>query len=229
MQEVIQNSKANNKTAFITWIDLVDAFGSLPHMLIPYVLRHYYIPSKIVSYISSIYSKLKGRVKSRDWETDEFDFLCGAFQGDPFSGILFLISFNPIVEYIKQFKHTQGYMIEKPQSEVNPEDETETDKETTATAVITTPFADDFNVISRNKEQHQILLLDIQEKAKSMGFLFKSRKCRTLSICNGKSSNVTFVIKDFENSNLKVHIETMHERSHKFLGSQITHTNTSRE
>ena len=62
-----------------------------------------------------------------------------------------------------------------------------------------------------------------------MGFLFKSRKCRTLSICNGKSSNVTFVIKYFENSNLKVHIEKMHERSHKFLGSQFTHTNTSRD
>ena len=59
IQEVIQHAKANNKTAHITWFDLIDAFGSLSHTLIPHVLLHYHLPDKIINYIRNIYSKLK--------------------------------------------------------------------------------------------------------------------------------------------------------------------------
>ena len=59
--------------------------------------------------------------------------------------------FNPIIECIKTFKETQGYKIEE-------------------TKAITTPFTDDFNLISNNKKKHQELIHDIQEKVKSMGF-----------------------------------------------------------
>ena len=228
VQEVIQHAKTNNKTAHITWIDLIDAFGSLPHMLIPYVFRHYHIPSKIINYITNMYSKLKGRVTTKEWETEVFRFLSGAFQGDSFSGIIFLISLNPLIEYIKQFKSKQGYEIEEKDGLETTDNAEESDKKKT-TNIITTPFADDFNLISKNKKLHQKLLLDVQNKAKSMGFLFKPRKCRTLSICAGQSQNVKFVIKDFKNSNINIDIETMHMRPHKFLGSQITHTNSSHD
>ena len=65
VQEVIQHAKANHKTVHLTWFDLIDAFGSLPHMLIPHVLQHYFIPTQIISYIVDIYSKLKGRIKTK--------------------------------------------------------------------------------------------------------------------------------------------------------------------
>ena len=60
VQEVIQHAKANNKTAHITWVDLVDAFISLSHMLIEHVLMNYHIPIRTINYIKSIYSKLIG-------------------------------------------------------------------------------------------------------------------------------------------------------------------------
>ena len=37
------------------------------------------------------------------------------------------------------------------------------------------------------------------------------------------------MIKDFKDNNLKENIEMMHERSHKFLGTRITHITTSRK
>ena len=139
VQEVIQHAKSNHKTAHITWIDLIDAFGSISHMLIYLVLKHYHLPPQIINYIKNIYSKLKGRVKTKDWETETFDFLKGVFQGDPYSGTIFLIVFNPLIEYIKKHKETHGYIIH--------------DKEIKEkTTIITTPFADDFNLISRNKK-----------------------------------------------------------------------------
>ena len=173
VQEVIQHAKSNHKTDHITWIDLIDAFGSMSHMLIYLVLKHYHLPPQIINYIKNIYSKLKGRVKTKDWETGTFDFLKGVFQGDPYSGTIFLIVFNPLIEYIKKHKETHGYIIH--------------DKEIKEkTTIITTPFADDFNLISRNKKQHQALLSDVEEKAKSMGLIFKPKKCRSLSIFSGR-------------------------------------------
>ena len=91
IQEVIQHAKSNHKTAHITWFDLVDAFGSLSHMLILHVLQHYHLPRTIIKYVEDFYKKLKGKVKTHDWETEIFEFLRGTFQGDSFSGTIFLI------------------------------------------------------------------------------------------------------------------------------------------
>jgi hypothetical protein len=97
VQEVIQHTRLNHKTAHLTWFDLEDAFGSLSHMLIPYVMNHYFLPTEITNYITYLYSKIAVKVHTKNWESDPFKFLKGVFQGDPFSGIIILIVFNPIV------------------------------------------------------------------------------------------------------------------------------------
>ena len=72
IQEVIRHSRVTNHTAYMTWVDLSDAFKSVPHSLIFHVLSHYNLPSQIISYIQNIYTKVKGRVDTKDWESDEF-------------------------------------------------------------------------------------------------------------------------------------------------------------
>ena len=150
VQEVIQHAKLNKKTLHATWFDLQDAFGSVAHELIPYVMEHYHIPKQVITYIISLYSKLEGKVVTRDWESELFNFLKGVFQGDPFSGIIFLIIFNPLIEYIKHHSKTHGYQLSTIYKGVK--------------SVVTTPFADDFNVITQNKNMHQKLITDIAEK-----------------------------------------------------------------
>ena len=61
VQEIIQHAKKNHKEMHITWFDLADAFGSVPHMLIPHVMSYYHLPKSIISYITSLYNKLKGK------------------------------------------------------------------------------------------------------------------------------------------------------------------------
>ena len=218
IQEVIQDAKFHKKTVHITWVDLIDAFGSLSHMLINHVLLHYHLPTQIIKYIADIYSKLKGRIKTKDWESDIIEFLRGAFQGDPYSGVIFLIAFNPLIEHIKKYKESQGYAIKH-----------ETEAGTEETKVVTTPFADDFNLISNDKIKHQKLITEVEEKAKDMGFQFKPSKCRSLSICGGKSTPVSFVLTDPTRSDVKVPMDTVHDNPHKFLGSLVTHTNRPKE
>ena len=147
VQEIIQHAKSNHKTVHFTWFDLEDAFGSVSHTLILFVMNYYFLPQQIIKNITNLYTKLRGKVWSNDWETEILNFLKGVFQGDPFSGVIFLIIFNPLLEYIKSLKEKQGYEITT---------------KTSAKHVNTTPFADDFNIISRNSKHHQKLVTDVE-------------------------------------------------------------------
>ena len=75
VQEVMHHAKLNQATTHITWFDLEDAFGSVPHMLIEIVANHYHLPTIITRYILNLYSKLEGKVITANWESDIFKFL----------------------------------------------------------------------------------------------------------------------------------------------------------
>ena len=206
VSEAIQHAKLNHKTLHASWMDLKDAFGSVPHALIPYVMSYYHMPKTIIAYITNLYSKLEGKVSTKNWESNTFRFLRGVFQGDPLSGIIFLIVFNPLIEYLKQHKESHGYQITK--------------KEKGVKNVVTTPFADDFNIITREKTMHQKLIGDIEEKLRLMGFILKPEKCRSLSINKGKAENIEFNLSN-ETTGKVIKIESVLNKPMKFLGSTI--------
>ena len=85
---------------------------------------------------------------------------------------------------------------------------------------------DDFNILTGNKIQHQ----KNQEKATSMGLIFKPKKCRTYSVCTGKPTPVTFTLSD-GNTQLpnKIELKTLIEDPHNFFGQIITHKNSSQD
>ena len=144
---------------------------------------------------------MKGRVVTKD-----FKFMKGIFQGDPYSGTIFLIVFNPLIDHIKKFKDSQGYNLN-------------------GTKIITTPFADDFNIISNNIIKHQKLVSDIEEKATSMGLTFKPSKCRSLSIVSGKpQEKPAFLRSTSGNNTTPVLVNSVITHPLKFLGSVITPT-----
>ena len=86
VQEIIQHTKSKYKTGHITWFNLMDAFGSLSHMLILFntTLQHYHILEAIVSFIISFYTTLKGKIKHL---TGKQNFL--PFERNQFSGTIF--------------------------------------------------------------------------------------------------------------------------------------------
>ena len=206
LQEVIQDAKAKRKTVHISWFDLTDAFGSVSHDLIQFCLKHFHIPEAERKYIHSLYSQLSGKISTKDWISDIFRFLKGIFQGDPYSPSIFLVIFQPLIDFIQSHKATHGYQLG-------------TQK------VLTTPFADDFDLISCNLTRHQKLQSEVQLKAESMGLTFKPSKCRSLSIKGGRvNSDCKFFL--LAGNGEKAFLKTMEDDPHKFLGSTITHRNT---
>ena len=58
--------------------------------------------------------------------------------------------------------------------------------------VITTPFVNDFNLVSNNKGLQQKLIKDVVKKAETMGLHFKPSKFWSLSILGGSPKDVSF-------------------------------------
>ena len=91
--------------------------------------------------------------------------------------------------------------------------------------MLTTPFADDFDLITNNCKKHQKLQVDVQRKAESMGLCFKPSKCRSLSIKRGQvDGEQKFFLLTGDGE--EVFLKTMEDDPHKFLGSHITNLNT---
>ena len=70
----------------MTWFDLTDAFGSVPLAFITNVLSHYNLPPQIISYIQDIYTQLKGRVVTNDWEVNISSSWMISFREIPIQG-----------------------------------------------------------------------------------------------------------------------------------------------
>ncbi len=196
LQEIISHARVNKRTCHITFFDLKDAFGSISHNLIDHCLGRYSIPENVRVYIRELYSNISGTVAGDKWYSDEFTFQRGVFQGDPLSPTIFITVFNPLLEYLKsESKH--GYKLNN------------------STNVISTPFADDFNVITSHSRAHQRILKNVENYAKSMNLVLEPTKCKSLSICSGSSKVIEFQLSDGK-------IDSISTSPEKFLGSQIT-------
>ena len=53
MDEIIKDTKSKSKTVNITFFDLADAFGSVPHTLITESLRRNNFPPEVSLYIKN--------------------------------------------------------------------------------------------------------------------------------------------------------------------------------
>ena len=66
-----------------------------------------------------------GVVITKDWKSNPFLFRNGIFTGDTFSPIVFNVTFQPLIDFIRRKKENSGYNLSNRK-------------------VITKPFADDF-------------------------------------------------------------------------------------
>ena len=88
-----------------------DAFGSVEHNLLHYVLETYKFPPELRTYVRNLYSRLQGQIRSSDWSSSQFAFRKGVFQGDPLFPIMFLIAVNPILNHLKSLEDRYGYSL----------------------------------------------------------------------------------------------------------------------
>jgi hypothetical protein len=191
LSELIKSARQKKRTVHVTFFDLADAFGSVPHDLILHAFRRNFLPPEFINYFELHYGNLESCVKTNDFTTNTFPFRRGVTQGDPMSPIIFLLAFNPVLDFL-QSQEKYGYQLGQEK-------------------VISLPFADDFCLVTTNKKVQQRLITDINEKIISMGLRLKPSKCRTFSVSSGSSKIVAFDIAG-------VPIPSTASEEQKFLG-----------
>ena len=105
-----------------------------------------------------LYKHSTAVAQTDQWRSNPFAFKRGVFQGDPISPVIFLLVFNPILQKLQENFH-KGYKLGD-------------------ISHVTTPYADDFCLISTNLKSHQKLINDIHSQITSMGMKLKPSKCR---------------------------------------------------
>ena len=98
LEEIVKDARVNKRTLHITFFDLQDAFGSVPHSLIQHTLERNLFPQPVQDYLRRHYNNTKSIVVTPTFKTNEFSFKRGVFQGCPYSPIIFLLAFNPIIQ-----------------------------------------------------------------------------------------------------------------------------------
>ncbi len=160
LKETITYARVNKKTLHVRFCDLEDDFGSLSHDLIQFSMERYQFPDNVCEYVGNLYNNLQGTIVTKGWQSSPFTFQHGIFQGDPWSPIIFLTVFNPLLEKLR-LESKRGYDLN-------------------GVKIITTLFVDDFILITKHRYTHQRLINDLQKWTTSMGLKLKPSKCKNL-------------------------------------------------
>jgi hypothetical protein len=100
--EALRDARLSKRQILVTWIDLVNAYGSVTHLFAQRSLEHYHIPSSIRAMIWKHYEALICSWKTKAWTTEFIRFEAGMMQGCTLSTILFLIVMNSLDLFLKQ-------------------------------------------------------------------------------------------------------------------------------
>ena len=104
MWSALKDTRLRKKSLVSIWLDLANAYGSVPHKLIEFALKRYKVPAKWTKLILDYYDGLYGRASGIKATSDWFRLEKGIFAGCTVSVILFLAAFNTILEFVLQDK-----------------------------------------------------------------------------------------------------------------------------
>ncbi|XP_030008310.1 uncharacterized protein LOC115431800 [Sphaeramia orbicularis] len=97
LSQMIREAKANKGDLTVVWLDLANAYGSVPHALIHAALDHYRIPQHIKGMITSYLGGIQLRFKTTHFTTQWQNLEKGIITGCTISPILFIMGMNLLI------------------------------------------------------------------------------------------------------------------------------------
>ena len=97
----LKDARLRKKSLVVIWLDLANAYGSVPHALILFALKRYNVPPSWITLIMHYFCGLWGRTSASGVSSDWFKYEKGIFAGCTVSVIIFLAAFNILLELIQ--------------------------------------------------------------------------------------------------------------------------------
>ena len=153
-----------HRSLSVCWLDLANAYGSVPHGLIQFALSHYHVPPQFANTVSSLYSGLSATITSDKWATSCVPLQTGVYQGDPLSVVIFNTIMCTLIDALKPLQHL-GYNISG-----------------TKHSVHLLQYADDTCLVANGPSSCQELLNQVERWLQWSGMKAKVPKCHSLGV-----------------------------------------------
>ena len=166
--ETIQEAKKRKEDLSVVWLDLANAYGSVPHALIQAAMEFFWIPKEVQEFLMKYYNNFKMRFTTGTFTTEWQRLEVGIAAGCTISVILFVL----VMEMLLRSTSCEG-------------------------AVIRTPlraFMDDIAVVSRRIAATNGILERLDELITWSRMRFKAKKSRSATIIKGKQKEVKYRI-----------------------------------
>ena len=98
ISQLISEAKVNTQDLTVVWLDLANAYGTIPHSLIETALKHYHIPDQVINIIRSYFGGIQLRFSVVDYTTSWQSLQKGIVTGCTISVILFIMGVNMIIK-----------------------------------------------------------------------------------------------------------------------------------
>ena len=143
----------------VTWLDISNAYGSIPHKLIRKALESAHVSKEMIELISNYYCDPKIRFATKHFTTDWQKLEKGIITGCTLSVVLFTLTMTWLVLSAK--KETKGPRSTSGQQQEN-----------------SRLFMDDLNTTTETVVQTRYLLQKLEVIFDWAGLDFKQEKCR---------------------------------------------------
>ena len=181
LKSLVGQARRNKKKLSVAWLDIRNAFGSVPHATILNTLRHIGVPAELTSLIMNAYSGAATIFKTPSGDTGAIPIRAGVKQGCPLSPILFNLCIELILRRVKAAaaKFKSGNCVHY------------------GSALSCLAYADDLVIVARSKVALQQLLDAASEAAHIVGFQFRPDKCASLTLTSTKQRATFVTTEDF--------------------------------
>ena len=167
LTQIIHEARQNKGNLAVVWLDLANAYGSIPHKLVQETLRRYHIPEKVRHLLQHYFDHFRMRFSIGDYTTAWQRLEVGIVTGCTISVTLFAAAMNLIVKSAE--KASRGPRMAS--GSLQP---------------LGRAFMDDMTITAKSVVEGRWTLEDLERLFKWARMKFKPSKSRSLVLKKGK-------------------------------------------
>ncbi|GFQ73017.1 retrovirus-related Pol polyprotein from type-2 retrotransposable element R2DM [Trichonephila clavata] len=154
----IESARRLNCDKFLAWLDLSNAFGSVPRQVIVEALIRNGVDQDFITLVDNIYEDSTTQVLTEEGPTDPISLKSGVKQGCPLSGILFNLAIDRVLWSVQEDREHRAILA----------------------------FADDLVLLANSAEELQDMIRTTEQELHNLCLQPNPGKCATLHL-SGKA------------------------------------------